>query len=156
VQPGEQTVCVDSRRASGGVSTTGYLDACFGGDRLRTASPVDVQAGQSSQVRITLPTAAAISGRITTADGRFPRFAAALILRSARQGTFVPVDATGRYREDGLAPGTYRVCFVSMRYHAQCYRGVPWNERGPLPSAAVRIVLAAGQERRHVNAVLRR
>lgn len=156
VQPGEQTVCVDAQRASGGVSTTGYLDACFGGDRLSTAAPVDVQAGQSSQVLITLPTAVAISGRITTADGRFPRFAAALILRSLRQGSFVAVDATGRYRAEGLAPGTYRVCFLSLRYRAQCYHAVPWNGRGPLPSAAVHIVLAAGEERKHVDAVLHR
>jgi hypothetical protein len=77
-----------------------------------------------------------------------------LVLRSLRHGYFADVDGAGRYRIDRLPPGTYRVCFVAMRYRAQCYRAVPWNERGPLPGAAVRIALAAGDERRHVNAVL--
>jgi protocatechuate 3,4-dioxygenase beta subunit len=156
VTPGDQTVCVDASGAVGGSSRTGYLDACVGGSNPRTATPVPVAARKVTNVELALPTAAAISGRITAADGRVPRYAAALILRSLRRGYFVDVDGAGRYRVDRLPPGTYRVCFVSVRYHAQCYAGVPWNDGGPVPRAATRIVLAAGQERRHVDAVLRR
>ena len=77
-------------------------------------------------------------------------------MRSLRHSYPTDVDGAGRYRIDRLPPGTYRVCFVSLRYRAQCYTGVPWNDSGPLPSAAVRIVLAAGQERTHADAVLHR
>lgn len=156
VQAGEQTVCVDATGATGGSSRTGYLDACVGGRNPATATPVEVAADDVTNAQLALAAGAAISGRITTADGRVPRYAAALVLRSARRGSFVDVDATGRYRIDRLPPGTYRVCFVSVRYHAECYADVPWDEGARLPSAAVRIVLAAGEERRHVDAVLHR
>lgn len=154
VQPGGQTVCADAEGATGGISTTGYLNGCVGGDRRATATPVDVKARRTTSVHLSLALGAAISGTISTP--RHPLYTAALAIDAHGRGFAAGTDRRGSFRIDRLPAGTYRVCFVAFRYQAECYDDVPWNEGRRVPSAAAHIVLAAGQERRHVDAVLAR
>jgi hypothetical protein len=64
---------------------------------------------------------------------------------------------TGAYRIARLPAGTYTVCFVAYRYHSQCFNGVAWDDQtGGPPKKAAKIVVAAGTERRRVDATLLR
>ena len=157
VQPGEQTVCVDASAVTNGASRTGYVDACVGGPTRKTASPVQVDAGRSTVVHLSLDAAVAISGSVTTASGRGAGVLAIAFNAHGRVVDVVPTRHDGGYRMQGLVADTYFVCFYGLgRYQNECFNDVRWSGRRHVPGAAKPITLSPGQERRHVDAVLRK
>jgi Carboxypeptidase regulatory-like domain len=154
IPAGDQIICFDADNARGGSSTTGYLDSCVGGSTPRTATPVQIIGGQvTSGVGSTLVSGAAISGAVVNRDGhRVP--ASVYVVNAA--GRTVRVAGTGRrgtYRISRLTAGTYRVCFSVYRYRGQCFDDIAWDGRRPLPGRAARIVLTAGVEQKHIDAI---
>jgi protocatechuate 3,4-dioxygenase beta subunit len=159
VPPGGQTVCVDASAATGGTSRGGYLDSCVGGQTPDTATSVHVDAGTTTfGVDLSLVSGAAVSGTVRNGAGHALVDGEAL----AFDVSGVPVAGavfsnTGAYRIARLPAGTYTVCFVAYRYHSQCFNGVAWDDQtGGPPKKAAKIVVAAGTERRRVDATLLR
>jgi protocatechuate 3,4-dioxygenase beta subunit len=156
VQPGKQTVCANAEGATGGTSTTGYLNGCVGGATARTASPVSVTAGRSAPVRLALQSGVAISGAVTNTAGRRVNALVIVFAGPHRPVAITQTLAGGRYRVSALPAGSYSVCFLGFRYKSQCFDGVPWSGRVRVPAAAATFVLKPGAERKHVDAVLHR
>jgi hypothetical protein len=154
VSPGEQTVCLHAAGATGGSSSTGYLNTCVGGGNSRTATPVHVDADRSTSVHVSLVAGAAISGQVTPGSGHL-RFVEVLALGRRSSGA-VGRRGSGMYRMTRLPAGTYVVCFLADRFKSQCFDNVRWDEGQALPRSARRLVLRPGEQRNHVDAVLHR
>jgi protocatechuate 3,4-dioxygenase beta subunit len=168
LDPGSEDVCFYAEGASGGSSTTGYLDSCFGesspgGD----ATPVTVSAGAvTAGVNEALTTAAAIGGTVTGPSGEAVQNVSVEVTPINDEAEpftvgYASTNAHGYYAAEGLASGTYAVCFdasgaisTSTGYVSQCYQNKPYDAYGSetpvsatLGSAsAVNVSLAAGGE----------
>jgi hypothetical protein len=160
VAPGSRTVCVDASSATGGTSTTGYLDQCLGADPGSTSggSGVSVLAGQTTDgVTLGLSAAGAITGAVT--DLHDQPLSRALVAVFTSDGSLVSVAvtrSTGRYRVGHLPIDSFVVCF-NYKLHNKCYDNVAWNGNpAELPATATPVVTIAGTVVSGVDARLRR
>ncbi|MDT4904810.1 MAG: hypothetical protein QOH52_2826 [Pseudonocardiales bacterium] len=161
VAPGQQTICVDARAASGGDETVGYTDQCLGGEPGSTSggTPVTVTANSTTTVAaLALTRAAAISGRVTDRSGHGLKGVDVGVLQP--DGTFVAdvfTSSTGAYTAGHLGAGPKIVCFYAepVGYASQCYRGVAWNPRdGRLPAHLTQVPTVLGVTRTGIDASL--
>jgi hypothetical protein len=161
VAPGQQTICVDARAASGGDETVGYTDQCLGGEPGSTSggTPVTVTANSTTTVAaLALTRAAAISGRVTDRSGHGLKGVDVGVLQP--DGTFVAdvfTSSTGAYTVGHLGTGPKIVCFYAepVGYASQCYRGVAWNPRdGRLPAHLTQVPTVLGVTRTGIDASL--
>jgi hypothetical protein len=160
------TVCFDASNASGGPSTTGYLDECYkgvawdGGAVPDGVTLVVVTGGNTHPgISATLATGGAISGTVTAASGSAGLSSVGVeVFDSAGAfvyGRFDVSASNGSYTVRGLGEGTYTVCFQgstatggtsSTGYLNECYDDVAWNgnDNGPpLGTAPVSVIAAA-------------
>jgi hypothetical protein len=144
VAPGDQTVCVDASKASGGSSAGGYLDQCIGGGPGSTTSdtPVSVKSGKTTTAPdLALTSGSGVSGTITS-TGKLG-FTEISVFDST--GSIVANDSVyrhGGYRFTGLPAGTYRVCAMD-NHDARCYADAPWTTQEP-PADATPVITTAG------------
>jgi hypothetical protein len=160
-------VCFDATHATGGTSTTGYVNQCWNGvawpgtDWPTNATSVDALAGQvSKSIDAYLHAASSITGTVTDADKDEPLQGVGVGVWTA-DGTGHVYGATsaadGRYTVKALPPGEYVVCFngstahladtVVTGYSSQCDTDMGWT--GGLlsaPSGAKHISVADGSE----------
>lgn len=111
--PGSFGICASARHATGGSSTTGYLDSCHGGGYAREtfagvaepyspdpADAVVIGAGTAAtDVDITLPSAGRIEGTLTNTDGS--PIAGVRVRSSGEMPSGMSVDAAGTTDDDG-------------------------------------------------------
>lgn len=106
---GTYQVCFSSQGASGGSSTTGYLDECYDNQpQYGTPTPVAVSLGQTTRgIDAVLATGGAITGHVTDTDGAPVPNVSAELFGGGGEST----DGTGAYTITGLATGSYTLCF---------------------------------------------
>ena len=110
-------------------------------------------ARHSARVDIALTPASAIAGTVTTTKHKWARVF--VVVFAAKK--FVAYDGTdshGAYRINGLAPGTYSVCFTETS-RPQCYRNHPWNDDKP-PTNATPVRTTSGRITTGIDAVVAR
>ena len=169
-------VCLDSRQAHGGNSTTGYLGECYANlpwddgnvGTLPSGTAVPVAAGgTSSGIDQALSPAGAISGRVTGNSAGLANVHVTAYGNSSGPVT-VNTAADGSYTIPGLYGGdnSYRVCFDPSQstggssptgYLGQCYNGQYWDtSQGDIPAAATQVSVTAGSTTSGINASLAR
>jgi hypothetical protein len=128
---GDYTACVFPTIGSG----TGFRPLCYNNQPVDgTPDPVTVTAGTTtSHVDVALPSAAAISGTVTSAADDSPLAGVevdAFPLGAGSQQTMTTA-SDGTYTLPGLAPDGYWVCFYpGSGYTAQCYTNQPADGTG--------------------------
>lgn len=166
---GKYAVCVDGLFTFGGGSTTGYLGRCLGnkyfnGSTVPTgATEVSLGAGQVvTGKNISLPSAAAISGKVTTKSGSG---LSDVTVEARNRGTgamfFGNSGAGGKYTIKGLTASAkgYSVCFDTRfltqgttGFLSRCYKNVAWGG-GSVPSGTTKVSVSLGHTRGSVNQV---
>jgi hypothetical protein len=133
VRPGMRSVCFEAGDAvdlTGTAHPNGIVDQCAGGKPGTLQGPASVSvpdAGTVTGVDQQLSDAAVISGRVVDrSSGKPLRGVGALLLAGGAPLGDAVTDAKGRYRLDGVPPGTVTLCFVAFEYQSQCYDNVPW------------------------------
>ncbi|MDT4915542.1 MAG: hypothetical protein QOH89_242 [Pseudonocardiales bacterium] len=162
-------VCVRGE-VYGGSSTTGYRGRCYttatwtGGAVPASAQEIPLTTAQHrTGINITLPSGAAIAGRITNAAGAgIDNTSVSARNRSNGQMIFGQTDGTGHYKLIGLTSSSagYSVCFDprysaagSYGYRPRCYRNVAWGG-GSIPSAATAVKVTLGNTHTGISQVL--
>ena len=173
LSPGAYDVCFDGSVATGGTSTTGYLDQCYDGVAwdgdpfdITGATDVDVTAGATaSGVDASLAAGGSISGTVTDAGSDPLGDVAVDVVDTGGNevGPFVETASDGTYTVAGLPAGTYHVCFAPSTYTIgssdsgyldQCYDGVAWDGNSADVTGATSVVVASGATRSGIGAVL--
>lgn len=169
---GSYKVCVNGAYASGGGSSTGYLSRCYKtaawsgvGGPPSNAVAVSVTAGsKTSGINVSLPSAAAISGKVANAGGTGLNGVSVLAKnRDTGQYSYGNTNSTGSYKITGLAASSsgYTVCFDgsavagSTGYLDRCWKNIPWDG-GALPSTATKVSVALGSTHAGIGATLAR
>ena len=127
-------VCFDTTNATGGSSSTGYVDECFDNRTLGTPTPVAVVLGATSRSDAALDGGGAIGGRVTDAAVAGQGLRGVEVWASSpTTGAFrsTLTGADGNYVLPGLSGGTdYTVCFngsggigasTAFGYFDQCF-----------------------------------
>jgi hypothetical protein len=171
---GAYKVCVSTGSTSGGGSTTGYLSRCYktvawNGHSAppSAAAAVTVTAGnKKSNINVSLPSGAAISGKVKNAGGTGLEDASVLAKnRNTGQVFFAQTNSTGAYKLTGLtaASSGYSVCFDGTAvsnsgatgYLDRCWKNVGWSGSG-FPSGATKVTVALGKTHTGIGATLPR
>ena len=172
---GSYTVCASpSFFASGGSSKTGYLGRCYqtatwvqGAKVPTSAKHVSVSLGQTKTgINVSLPTAAAMSGKVTTKSGKAIT-GVTVTLRNRNTGTIVSTGTTtnGTFAITGLeAPSKgYTVCFnpqfapikSGTGYLPRCFHNAAWNGlTTKFPTSAKAVKTTLGKTHTGVKQVL--
>ena len=167
-------VCFDPSAATGGGSTTGYLDQCANnqawggqfGNFPAGLTAVPVTGGGSATVDAQLGAAGALSGKVIEAGTSAP-LAGTVVSLYTTDGSATAFGATttpdGTYRINGLVPGTgYVACFDPTRatgggttgHIQQCYKNQSWDGYN-LPPGATAVNVTAGAVTGAVNATVK-
>lgn len=144
IHPGRYDVCANGDTTDvRPVSPVGYLRSCRGQKPgARGAFNVAFIAGKTSTTDIVLAAAGAISGRVLDPSG------APVVEGDVSIGGGYPVstDAHGQFATTGLAPGTYRVCYLGRRSALRPDGSVApgllpqcWGQTPDVPSAPVTV-----------------
>ncbi|GAA1899348.1 beta strand repeat-containing protein [Lapillicoccus jejuensis] len=154
----DRTVCFSASGASGGSSTSGYVDECWDDVASNgTATPVTVTTGRTTTgVSARLAAAATVSGRVTAAATGSPVEGVDVELHqggSTDVVAYASSAADGTYTFPGLAASSdYRVCFVAGfagPYADQCWDGAPYDV-----TLATPVAVTGGSRRTGVDARL--
>lgn len=164
-------VCVNGNNVVGGNSSTGYQGRCYltSGAFNGVAPPANahliklVDGQQQANVNITLPSGAAIIGKVTTAGGLGIGNVSVLAKNRSSGAVFSALTSgSGRYSVIGLTPSAkgYSVCanpgFVqtgSTGYRPRCYQDVAWNG-GKIPAGATPVQAVVGATTTGANIAL--
>ena len=165
IAAGTYNVCFNPYQATGGSSTTGYLDQCYNdvswnGETFNPGgTSVPVSAGtKTTGVNGSLIAAGGISGTVDdTSSHPLQGVNVSVFAISGSGETSAVTNSSGTYQVIGLTPGTYDVCFWASSsgeptggssgsgYLDQCYNNVSWNESGyEVPSGATAVNVGAG------------
>ena len=163
------SVCFDASGASGGSSTTGYVDQCYSGAPWNgryyppaEATPVPVTVGTTvTGIDAVLATGGAVTGTVTAAMGGGPLAGVSIDFIDQTGGYvgFASTDASGHYTALGLASSTtgYSVCFDASvaagggsitGYADQCYNNTAWDGVSTPSASTTAVPVAAAQLRR--------
>ena len=165
-------VCFDAGSATGGGSTTGYLDQCYQ-DVAWTAfspvpaaaTPVAVSSGvTSSGINPMLVSGGAVSGAVTAASGGAALAQVEVEVFGSNGG-----GSDGHYRHHRALQSGRVVAWLLHRllrasgaiggssttgYLSQCYRNVPWQPGEQVPAGAKKINVSAGAATTGIKAAL--
>ncbi|HZC74136.1 MAG TPA: carboxypeptidase regulatory-like domain-containing protein [Jatrophihabitans sp.] len=164
------TVCVSGNGAFGGGSATGYLGRCLGGatfNGIRVpsgATRFSLANGQRKTVAdIKLPSAAAISGKVTTKSGKGLSGLTVQARNRSTGATFFGSSITGgKYKVRGLTASAkgYSVCFDARflsngatGFLSRCFKNVAWRGGG-FPSGLTKVSVSLGHNHTGVNQAL--
>ena len=158
-------MCFNPFEATGGSSTTGYLDQCYddvawnGSFSAGGATSVPVTAGSTTTgVDAALAAAGGISGTVDdTSSQPLQGVSVSVIATSGSVDESATTSSNGTWAVTGLTPGTYDVCFAALRsseptggssttgYLDQCYDNVSWDgSTSVVASGATPITVGAG------------
>ena len=173
---GSHFVCFDASNATGGASTTGYLDQCYNGKSWDgssvPSSPTDdtvsVTVGAATAVNVSLGSAGAIRGTVTDASSPGQPLTAVEIQLYTSTGQFVyglptSTSSSGTYTVTHLPAGSYFVCFNAASasggasttgYLNQCFNGKSWDGSTPPSSSTATVVSVTGGSTATANASL--
>ena len=169
---GSYDVCFDGSSATGGSSTTGYLDQCYSGvawdgDPLDTtgATAVTLTAGSThGSVGAPLPSAGAVSGTVTdTGAHPLDGVSVSVVTASGSQVGYATTASDGTFTVPGLAAGSYDVCFdgssatggsSTTGYLDQCWNGVSWDGNTSDITGATAVTVTTGATHSGVGASL--
>jgi hypothetical protein len=171
-------VCFDASVATGGTSTTGYVDQCYlnqswTGNSLQLpagATLVTTTAGAThAGVNASIVTASAITGTVTAATGGAPLTSVVVYAVDPATGNSVGTgytDASGVYTITGIAAlaSGYDVCFdpssatggsSTTGYAYQCYNAQTWDGvNADIPATATKVPTTSGATAPGINAAL--
>jgi Carboxypeptidase regulatory-like domain len=167
---GSYDVCVPPLSIFGGNSTTGYLGRCYpnvpfnGTSVPAAATEVAVNAGTpTSGINLTIPSAAAISGKIMNSGGTGIGEVDLVAKNRASGQLFHTFTASnGSFKIEGLTPSGpgYSLCgdpHFSIDgptgYLPHCFKNVAWNG-GTIPSGATALSVSAGHTHANVDITL--
>ncbi len=156
----DYTVCFSGADATGGTSTTGYVDQCWNNKPTSaTADKVAVTLGSMrSGVNAALASAGGISGKVTAEVGGAALAGIDVRIESTSKSSFdfATTAADGTWSVKGLTPATdYTVCFDSATVGSVDYLGECWNNQ-PSDATATKVVVTGGAVAANVNGTLAR
>lgn len=168
---GKYAVCTNGMFATGGTSSTGYLGRCLGGVFFNGshvpsgASKVTVNAGQAvTGKNISLPSGAAIAGKVSTPGGAGIQFAQVFAHNRSTGQTYTGnTSNTGTYKVTGLSASStgYTVCFNpafltqgATGFRPRCYKSTAWNGGSSYPSSATKVTVSLGHTHTGVSSKL--
>ena len=169
------SVCFDATNATGGTSTTGYLDQCYnnvawdgisGVPAGTTVVPVSAGATATGK-NAALASGGAISGKVTAAagGGALAGVYGEVFDSSGNFVHYATTDSGGNFIVTGLATSAtgYFLCFDASNatggssttgYKDQCYNNVPWDGSSRPTGAATHVPVSAGTTATGKNAAL--
>ncbi|HVF74184.1 MAG TPA: fibronectin type III domain-containing protein [Acidimicrobiales bacterium] len=135
---------------------TVYVNDCDGADYLYTSVPsITVRSGETTRLDVTVQRAAKVSGVVTDEAGApVSNICVMAWDRTTSYGYGGRTTETGSYRLAGMEPSDYAVEFAPC-YDAENWETEWWDDK-PSRDAADPLVLAVGEHRTDIDAVVGR